>query len=204
MKNFLNHARIYIFRGLLAIIPLVLSYLAIRFFYVMIDKKVVGWLNHFIGFSVPGLGILLVLVFLYVLGFVASNVIGKNLFLLIEQVTSRIPIIKTVYKVGKQLSLTLSLPEKQIFKRVVLIEFFKPGYWTLGFVTGTLIDRTTNEQLLKIFVPTTPNPTSGWVVVARESDIRESGWSVEEAMKLVISGGIIGPEEIKPINERTI
>lgn len=198
MKNFLNHIRIYVFRGLIAIIPLALSYLAIQFFYVMIDQKVVGWLNRFIGFSIPGLGILLVLIFLCFLGFVASNVIGKKVFGLIEQITIRIPIIKTVYQVGKQLSLTLAIPEKQVFQRVVLVEFLKPGYWTLGFVTGTLIDRTTNEQLLKIFVPTSPNPTSGWFIVAQESQTRDSGWSVDEAMKTIISGGIIGAEEIKP------
>ena len=197
MKNFLTHIQTYIFRGLIAIIPLALSYLALQFFYLEIDKRVVGWLNRFIGFSIPGLGILLVLIFLCFLGFVASNVIGKKIFGLIEQITNRIPIIKTVYQVGKQVSLTLSLPEKKIFQRVVLVEFLKPGYWTLGFVTGTLIDRTTNEHLLKIFVPTAPNPTSGWFVLAKESQTRDSGWSVEEAMKTIISGGIIGAEEIK-------
>lgn len=197
MKNFMKHTRIYIFRGLFAVIPLALSYLAIKFFYVMIDQKVVGWLNKFIGFSVPGLGILLVLIFLYILGVVTSNVIGKNLFGLIEQVTSRIPIIKTVYNVGKQVSMTLSLPEKQVFKRVVLVEFFRSGCWTIGFVTGSVMDRTTNENLLKVFVPTTPNPTSGWIIMTKESDIRACSWTVEEAMKAVISGGIIGAEEIK-------
>ena len=194
----MKHIRIYIFRGILAIIPLVLSFLAVRFLYIMIDQKVVGWLNKFIGFNVPGLGILLVLILLYILGFVASNVIGKNLFGLLEQISARIPIIKTVYNVGKQLSLTLSVPEKQVFKRVVLIEFLKPGYWTIGFVTGTVVDRTTGEQLLKVFIPTTPTPMSGCFVLARESNVRDSGWSVEDAMKTIISGGIIGPAEIKP------
>lgn len=193
----MKHTRIYVFRGLLAVIPLALSYLAIKFFYVMIDQKVVGWLNKFIGFSVPGLGILLVLVLLYILGAVTSNVIGKNIFGLLEQISTRIPIIKTVYNVGKQLSLTLSLPEKQIFKRVVLIEFLKPGYWTIGFVTGSVLDRTTGERLLKVFIPTTPTPMSGCFVLAKESNIRDSGWSVEDAMRTIISGGIIGPEEIK-------
>ena len=140
----------------------------------------------------------MVLILLYILGFVASNVIGKNFFGLLEKISSRIPIIKTVYNVGKQLSLTLSVPEKQVFKRVVLIEFLKPGYWTIGFVTGTVVDRTTGEQLLKVFIPTTPTPMSGCFVLARESNVRDSGWSVEDAMKTIISGGIIGPAEIKP------
>ena len=197
-KKFLTDIKIYIFRGLFAVIPLALSFLAVRFFYVVIDRQVVEWLNHFIGFSVPGLGILLVLIFLCILGFVASNVIGKKIFILIEQITNRIPIIKTIYQVGKQLSLTLSLPGKQVFQRVVLIEFLPPGSWTFAFVTGTIIDRTNNnENLLKVFIPTTPNPTSGWIVIVKESQVRESGLSVEEAMTAVISGGIIGAEEIK-------
>ena len=94
--------------------------------------------------------------------------------------------------------MTLSLPGKQIFKRVVLVEFLQPGSWTFGFVTGTIIDRiNNNENLLKVFIPTTPNPTSGWIVIVKESQVRESGLSVEEAMTAVISGGIIGAEEIK-------
>ena len=197
-KKFLTDIKIYIFRGLFAVIPLALSFLAVRFFYVVIDRQVVEWLNHFIGFSVPGLGILLVLIFLCILGFVASNVIGKKFFLLIEQITNRIPFIKTIYQVGKQLSLTLSLPGKQVFQRVVLVEFLPPGSWTFAFVTGIIIDRTNNnENLLKVFIPTTPNPTSGWIVIVKESQVRESGFSVEEAMTAVISGGIIGAEEIK-------
>ena len=102
-KRFLADIKTYIFRGLFAVIPLALSFLAVRFFYVVIDRQIVEWLNHFIGFSVPGLGILLVLIFLCILGFVASNVIGKKIFVLIEQITNRIPIVKTIYQVGKQL-----------------------------------------------------------------------------------------------------
>ncbi len=190
--------RVYMFRGLWAIIPLALSFLAVQFFYVVIDKRVVGWIHHLIGFSVPGLGLLLALIFLCFLGFVASNVIGKQIFGLIETISNRIPIIKTIYQVGKQLSMTLSLPEKQVFKKAVMVDFLGPGIWTLGFVTGTVVDRRKkNETLLKVFIPTTPNPTSGWFIVIRESEARDPGLSVEEAMKAVISGGIIGFEEIQ-------
>ena len=198
MKTFFVTMRIYMFRGLLAIIPLVLSFLAVKFFYVAIDKRVVGWIHNLIGFSVPGLGLLLVVIFLCFLGFIASNVIGKQIFGVIEKITNRIPIIKTTYQVGKQLSLTLSLPEKQVFKKVVLVKFLAPGIWTLGFVTGTVCDRAhKNEMLFKVFIPTVPNPTSGWLILVKESEVRNPDLTVEEAMKAVISGGIIGFEEIK-------
>ena len=81
---------------------------------------------------------------------------------------------------------------------MVLVEYLKPGIWTLGFVTGTVIDTINkNERLLKVFVPTPPNPTSGTMVIVREAETRDPGWSIEEALNAVISGGIIGPTELR-------
>jgi uncharacterized membrane protein len=198
MKRFVRHIRKYILRGLLAIIPLALSLLAVQFVYVSIDKRVMRLVEQTIGLRFPGLGVLLLLATLYVLGFVASNFVGRKLFALIEKVTAWLPFIKTTYNVGKQLAATFSLPEKQVFKRAVLVDYLKPGIWTIGFVTGSIIDRKNNdEKLLKVFVPTPPNPTSGTMVVVRESETRDPGWSVEEAVKAVVSGGIIGPAEIR-------
>ena len=102
------------------------------------------------------------------------------------------------YQVGKQLSATLSLPERQVFKRAVLVEYLKPGMWTVGFVTGMVVDRSqNNETILKVYIPTPPLPTSGTMVLVKQSQTRDPGWTVEEAMKVVISGGIIGPDYIK-------
>ena len=198
MKKVINHLKRYIIRGLLAIIPLVLTYFALKIFYNSVDQRAVKLIDQFIGFSFPGLGILLVLVSLYILGLVASNVIGRQAFGLLEKITKNIPMIKTIYKVGQQLGVTLSLPEKQVFKRAVLVEYLKPGIWTIGFVTGTIIDRKDEtEKLLKVFVPTPPNPTSGTMVVVKESQTRDPGWSIDEALTAILSAGIIGPEELR-------
>jgi uncharacterized membrane protein len=198
MKNFIRHMKTYMVRGLLAIIPLVLSILVIQILYINIDRRVVGLLDRTIGFSFPGLGIILSLASLYLLGLIASNIVGKKIFSLIGKVTERLPFIKTTYQVGKQLADSLSLPEKQVFKRAVLVDYLKPGIWTIGFVTGQIIDRINNDEvLLKVFVPTPPNPTSGTMVVVRESETRDPGWTIEEAIRAVVSGGIIGPTEIK-------
>ena len=140
----------------------------------------------------------MVLVSLYLLGLIASNMVGKQLFKLVERIANGIPLVKTVYQVGRQLAASFSLPETQVFKRVVLVEYLKPGIWTIGFVTGKIIDNTHDgETLLKVFVPTPPNPTSGTMVAVRESETRDPGWSIEEALKSVISAGVIGPTEIK-------
>lgn len=198
MKGFFSHIKKYIIRGILAIIPLVLSYFVVRLLYLSIDRRVTGLIDNFIGFAIPGLGIIILLMIFYLIGIIASNFVGKKFFHLIERVSDRIPLVKTAYQVGKQLSSTFLMPERQAFKKVVLVDFLMPGMWTIGFVTGSLIDRkNNNEKMLKIYVPTPPNPTSGTIVIVRESQTRDPGWTIEEGMKAVISGGIIGPGEIR-------
>lgn len=153
--------------------------------------------NKFIGFQIPGLGIFLLLLILYLLGVLTSNFLGKQFFNLIEKITIRIPFVKTVYQIGKQLVFALSFPERQVFKRVVMVNYIKPTAWTLGFVTGSLVDNLDpSETLLKVFIPTPPNPASGTMIIVRESETRDPGWTVEEGIKAVISGGIISPPSI--------
>ena len=197
IRPLLNHFKRYIFRGLLAIIPPVLSIFVIHLLYVGIDRRVTGVIERFLNVSMPGLGIILVVLILYLLGLIASKHTGRKLFSLLEYLVRKIPIINTTYQVGKQLSTTLSLPERQVFKRAVLVEYLKPGMWTVGFVTGTVVDRSqNNETILKVYIPTPPIPTSGTMVLVRQSQTRDPGWTIEEAMKVVISGGIIGPDYI--------
>jgi uncharacterized membrane protein len=198
MRSLFQHLKRYVFRGFLAIIPLALTFLALRILYINIDQRAVRVLEKAVGFGFPGLGLIFVLLSLYLLGILASNVAGKGLFRVIESLSARVPLIRTTYKVGQQLGVTMSLPEKEVFKRAVLVEYLKPGIWTIGFVTGTVVDRPNkNEKLLKVFVPTPPNPASGTMVVVRQSETRDPGWTIEEALKAVISGGLLGPEELR-------
>jgi len=197
MRPFFKHLKTHIFRGLLAIIPIGLSYLVIRFFYLTVDTRITKLIDRWLGFRIPGLGILLVLITLYLLGLAASNWAGRKAFGLVDLVTARIPLIKTVYTLGKQLADALALPEKGAFKRVVMVEHFRPGVWSVGFVTATLKDREKmGEDMVRVFIPTAPNPTSGFVVMLRASQVREVDWSVSEAMNSIISGGMVGPNEI--------
>lgn len=201
MRSLLRHLKSYILRGLLAIIPLALTAFAIKILYATIDKRIAGIVEQIIGFSFPGLGVLLLLATLYLLGLVVSNIVGKQILGLVEKIASRIPLVKTTYNVGRQLSGTLSLPEKQVFRRAVLVEYLKPGIWTIGFVTGTIVDRENEEEkLLKVFIPTPPNPISGTMVIVRESQTRDPGWSLEEALKAVISGGVVSPPLIGKVS----
>lgn len=197
MKNIYRHLQSYVLKGLLALIPIALAIFTVNILYVFIDKQIMELVDAYTGLHIPGLGLLIFIVLLYATGVIASNVVGRRLFGLIETVTGRIPLINTAYQVGKQLSGTLSLPEKNIFKKPVLVDYFKPGAWVIGFVTGEILDSRTGKKLLKIFIPTVPNPTSGFMVIIGEELVQETSWSVEEAVKMVISLGIIGPESIK-------
>jgi uncharacterized membrane protein len=196
MTSLFKHARTYIFRGLLALLPLWLCYVVLRFLYLAVDQKVAPYLERWMGVKIPGLGFLLVLIVLYLLGLAAGNWVGRRLFALIEKISAHIPLIKTIYHLGQQLGRAFNRPENQGLKRVVLVEQFRPGVWSIGFVTGTMIDRKNGETLLKIFIPTAPNPTAGFMVVVRESQVRDVSWSVSEAMNIVLSGGIVGPDDL--------
>ncbi|MCX8159775.1 MAG: DUF502 domain-containing protein [Candidatus Saccharicenans sp.] len=186
-----------IFRGFLALIPLYLSYLVIKFLYLNVDQKFARFIENFTGLRVPGLGLLLILVLLYLLGWLASNWVGRRLLGLVEKIMERIPLVKTVYSLGKQLGLALALPEKQVFQQVAMVEQFRPGLWSIGFVTGRIRDKLTGQNLVKLFIPTAPNVTTGFTVMVGEKDIKLLPWSVQEAMKMILSGGIVGAEELE-------
>lgn len=201
MKDFFIHIRIYILRGLLAIIPLLLCITAIRLLYILIDKQVIKFLDQYINIrQIPGLGILLLLISLYFIGLIFSNVVGRQIFSFIGNVTERIPIIKFIYSIGKQISDTLSItdPQKQAFKKTVLVNTFNGNGWMVGFVTGSVKGQN-GEELLRVFVPSAPHPLTGIVFIVRPSQILECNWTVEEALKMIVSIGIISPEEIKVI-----
>ena len=184
--------------------PLVLSVFAIHLLYTAIDQKLMRFIDKFIGFSFPGLGILLLLATVYLMGLITSNLVGRQILNLIDKIAMNIPIVGTTQKIGQQIVGMLSLPEKQVFQKAVLIPYLKPGIWALGFVTGNVFDETSNETLLKVFVPTPPNPLSGTMVLIGTQDIKDPGWTVDEAIKTIISGGIIGPETIKSKNLNTV
>lgn len=198
MKSFLTHARDYIFRGLLAIIPLLLCAIALQLLYVLIDKKVIGFIEQFTQIKhVPGLGILLLLVFLYILGLIVSNFVGKQFFKFIESITERIPLINSIYNIGKQLSHGLSAAdkEKQAFKKALLVKLNNDGLMVPGFLMSSLKNNRTDEEYFFVLIPTAPTPGSGFVTVVKASQTIDPDWTVEECLKAIVSVGIITPKD---------
>lgn len=186
--------RNYIFAGLLVTLPLVVSITILWWVFVKITNWAVRLFPYglIVRLSVP----VVLLAFLALVGLIARIVFIRKAFGIGERLLIRIPLFNKIYLTAKQISQAFLSPEKTMFKRVVLVEFPRSGVYTVGFVTtvskGTF-DPKVKEELLHVFVPTTPNPTSGFLIFARQHEVRELDMSIEEGMKLVISGGIVTP-----------
>jgi len=196
--RFLAHLRRFIIRGALALIPVALPAAAVYLLYDFIDRRIVVLVERILHVSFPGLGIILLLVVLYLVGLIVSNIVGRRVLEGLEQLIDRIPGFKAIYRLGKQLSGTLSQSgDQSLFRRPVLVPYAAPNQWQIGFVTGALRAETTGEEMLRVFVPTPPNPATGLVYIVLASNVRDPGWTVEEAMQCLMSGGIVGPETMK-------
>lgn len=150
-----------------------------------LNPFLVALINLGIGFAVPLLSILLI-------GLMARNIAGRWLLDLGERIVQSIPLAGSVYKTIQQLLQTVFQDSKTRFRRVVLIEYPRRGLWAIAFVTGAAVTGSSNK-MLSVFIPTTPNPTSGWYSIVSEDDILNLSISIEEAFKVLLSGGIVGP-----------
>ncbi len=149
----------------------------------------VDLLNIAVGILVPLSGILLI-------GLMARNIVGRWFLETGENLLKRIPLAGSIYKVLQQLLETILRDSRNRFRRVVLVEYPRPGLWAVAFVTGTIngsLQTTFTEPMLSLFVPSSPNPTTGWYVIASEREVQDLNISIEDAFKLIISGGIVTP-----------
>ena len=156
-------------------------------------------LNLLVGLAVPLFSILLI-------GLMARNIAGQWLLDFGERILQAIPFAGSIYKTLKQLLETLLKDSNQKFRRVVLVEYPRPGIWAIAFVTGTIsgeLKSHFSSSMLSIFVPTTPNPTTGWYAVIPESDAIDLSMSIEDAFKVLISGGIVSPNSSIPLSLKT-
>ena len=201
MKNFKN----YIITGILSIVPIYGTYLILSIlfsFFSSPGSTLIGFvLDQFgmlkdDGSSYPFVGFILTILFLYFLGLIVRNVLGKRIYLLVEVLLDNIPIVNKIYKTIKNVTDTLSNSKEQSFTKVVMIEYPRKELWTLAMVTGQSID-TNNVEYYNLFVPTTPNPTSGYMIIIKKSDAIDANISVEEGLSIIISGGMIGPDKLE-------
>ena len=194
----MNNNKKYIIAGFLSVIPIWLTYIIANFLFETVSKPGATIINKYFPilsnylYSGEIIGFLIVLISVYLIGMLVSNILFKKLLGSLEDLISGIPVVNMIYKTIKQITSSLGDPEKESFKKVVIIEYPKDGIWTLAMVTGESKDEKSNEYY-NIYIPTTPNPTSGFLLFLEEKDIVYLDMSVEDAAKLVISAGLVLP-----------
>jgi uncharacterized membrane protein len=206
-KSFFNKkAKQYFFAGLVVLTPTVLTIYVVWKLFTWID----GLLNEYVTRaifrslnidplfnSIPGLGLLAILLLILFVGFVARNYFGRQILNLGEQILQNIPVVKQIYSTFQQISQAFLSDKSETFKRAALFEYPRKGIYSIGFITQDtkgLVQETIGEDVYSIFLPTTPNPTSGFLLFLPKKDVKVLNISVEEALKLVISGGAIVPK----------
>lgn len=192
----------YLVAGLLVWVPLVVTIAALMFLVGLFDRSLLLLPPHYrpealLGFNIPGLGLILSFVIILVTGMLVANFLGNRLIHWWELLLSKIPLVRSIYTAVKQIVEAVFGSGENTFQKVYLVQYPRPGLWTLAFQTsknkGEAQYRTGIEQVVNLFVPTTPNPTSGFFIIASINEVIELQMSVDEALKMVISGGVVVP-----------
>lgn len=203
--GFMARLRAYFLAGILVTAPIALTVYLSWLLVHSVDQAVEPLIparynpDTYMPFGIPGLGLLVVMVVLTLIGALTAGYIGRSVIHLGERVVARMPVVRTIYSAIKQIFETILADRAVVFRRVVLIEFPRTGLWRLGFITGTTPGRSQGVVpggLVNVFIPGTPNIASGFLVLAPPGELIELDITAEEALKLVISGGIAIPARI--------
>jgi len=195
-QKFKSNLKNNLLSGLLVIVPIIITILVLKAIFNFFDKLIYPIINQYFDIYIPGLGILLGLFLIYLIGVFTKNYFGHKLIAFGEGMVVKIPIVKTVYTAVKQILLAFSQQEKSSFKQVLLLEYPRKGIYSLGFLNGELKFSHSKETLLSVLVMTSINPTSGYLVLVPRSQAIFTSLTTEQAMKMIVSGGIAIPKEI--------
>jgi uncharacterized membrane protein len=194
--------RAYFLTGVIVTAPISITFFLVWQFLTFLDTQVEGLLparynpETYLPFSLPGVGLLIMLAFLTIIGMLTAGLAGRTLVRLGERLLARMPVVRSVYATLKQIFETVLAQSSRSFREVVLIEYPRRGLGAIGFVTGPTrgeIQARSDDELVNVFLPTTPNPTSGFLLFVPRKDLVHLDMSIEDGIKLVISGGIVGP-----------
>lgn len=193
-----SHFKRYLLAGLLLWTPIAITIWVITWVFDALDNVLPVALRSEVlfGVHVPGFGVLVVLLFILVTGFLAANLIGQKLVQVWEGVMRRIPLVRSIYSSVKQVSDTILSPNGQAFRQAVLVQYPRHGSWTIGFLTGTPSAEVATHlpaDCVSIYVPTTPNPTSGFFLMVPRTEVVELSIGVDAALKYVVSMGTVPP-----------
>ena len=178
-----------ILAGLIALMPIMATYWIIRLLFDFLNRLAEPLLN-LVGIEIPGLGIILTILFIFIIGLFVTNVLGRTILKWSEIVVARVPIVSTIYNSIKQITGAFSGSAAKSFQRVILIEYPRKGLWTMAFVTNESKNKK-GDIFYHLFVPTTPNPTSGVFIIVPKKDAIHPDISVESGLRTIVSGGIL-------------
>lgn len=197
----------YLITGILVWLPIAVTVWVISYIVSASDQLVNllprQWRPQYVfGFNIPGLGVIVAIAVLFVTGLFAANVLGRQILAAWDSLLGRIPVVKSIYSSVKKVSESLLSDSSRSFKTPVLVPFPQPGIWTIAFVSGHIPDKlkgslSQDDDYISVYVPTTPNPTGGYYIMVKKSDVRELDMSVDQALKYVISLGMVMPDEIQ-------
>ena len=197
----MKRIRRYLVAGILVWVPLAVTYTLLRFVVGLMDRTLLLLPRQFrpeelIGFQIPGLGVILMIIVLLVTGLLAANFVGRAFVGGWESILDRIPVVRSIYSAAKNFAEMVFSDSSQSFKKVLLIEYPRKGLFSLAFQTSTELGEVrgrTGEDVVCCFVPTTPNPTSGFIVIVPKKDVTVLDMEVDEALKMIISLGVVVP-----------
>ena len=197
-------ARNRFFTGVIVALPIVATFLAVSWIVTKIDENVFRIIpsslnpETYLGFAIPGLGLIISIILLFLLGIISSNFIGKSLIKSGEKLLTRVPVVSPVYNSLKQIVQTVAAQKDRAFRDVCLIEYPKKDVWAIGFVTADLSGKPAEalgDDMVCVFVPTTPNPTSGFLLFVKKDSIQILDMTPEEGAKMIISGGMVSDSQ---------
>ncbi len=196
-NDLLGQMRKYLITGVLVLVPFVVTIYIMYFFFQITDGLLGVAVSRAIGYRIPGMGLILTALICVSVGMIAQNYFGRRIIASVDNSLEQIPGVRSLYNGVKQVADVIVRNTRSEFKRVVMLEYPKEDSWVLGFVTGDFIlpagsDRL-DDDMVSIFVPTTPNPTSGFLLIISKKKIIDTHMDIEDAMKVVISGGLVQP-----------
>lgn len=201
-KTLRTRIRRYLIAGILIWVPIGVTYLILRLIIDLMDRILLVLPEAYrpemlVGFHIPGLGIVLTLSLLLVTGFLAANFVGRRLVARWEALVARIPLVSPIYGGAKKVSETILSDQGQAFRKVLLVEYPRRGIWSLAFLTSNELGEVqakTGKEVSCVFVPTTPNPTSGYLILVPRDEIVMLDMTVEEAFRMIVSLGVVVPD----------
>ena len=195
--------RKYLLAGMVVWLPILVTFVILRFIIDLLDQTISLIPKSYqpevlLGMHVPGLGVILSLFLLVITGMIATNIIGQRLFVWSESILAKIPLVRTIYYTAKQVIQAIFSPNSKAFRKVLLVQYPRKGIYSIGFQTGVAnnsVSEHIGKDLVSIFIPTTPNPTAGFIMMFPRSEVIELSMSVDEALKFIISLGMMQPSE---------